>query len=261
MEGPTGEGPTGRRRLPRARWQRLALAAAALALAVAVVLLLSDGGSSSPRVTPEMAAQTRRIDTLLDGIPHGATTLGDPSAPVTLQYFADMVCPPTREFTLGPFASIIREWVRPGKLRIEWRSMQEGTEPEEVFVHQQQAALAAGLQGKLWYFLEYFYEEQARHQVNENDSCFVPESLSLLVARQVPSLNLGRWKKDRHDQRLASKIVEDERAATSERFDSAPSFLIGRTGADQTTKLYFAWAEPTIFEKAFGQALEKLLPR
>ena len=256
------EGPHGRRRLPRSWWQRLALAAAAVALAVAVVLLLSDGASSSsPRASPELMAQARRIDKLLDRIPHSASTLGNPSAPVTLQYFADMVCPPTREFTLGPFASIIREWVRPGKLRIEWRSMQEGTEPEEVFVHQQQAALAAGLQGQLWYFLEYFYEEQARHQVNENDSCFVPESLSLLVARQVPGLNLALWNKDRRDQRLASKIVEDERVATSERFDGAPSFLIGRTGARQTTKLYFAWAEPTIFEKAFAKALEKLLPR
>jgi hypothetical protein len=255
------EGPEARRRLPRARRRRLALAAAAVALVAAVVLLVTDPGSSSPHVSPEMAAQTRRIDALLDGIPHGATTLGDPSAPVTLQYFADMVCPPSREFTLGPFASIIRKWVRPGKLRIEYRSMREGSESEEVFMRQQGGGLAAGLQGKLWYYLEYLYEEQARHIVNENDSCFVPESLPSLIARQVPGLDLARWRKDRLDQRLEKEMVADVHAATGEGFENAPSFLIGRTGAPPTTKLYFAWAEPTAFEKAFARALEKLLPR
>jgi hypothetical protein len=249
-------------RQPFARRRTLAMVAAVIALAIAaVVIAINDSAGSSRGVDPVLTAETRRIDALLAGIPRTATTLGDRNAPVTLQYFGDMVCPPTREFTLVTMALILREWVRPGELRIEYRSMHEGTEPEGVFVHQQDAALAAGLQGKLWYFLEYYYEEQARHQVNENDSCFVPESLALLVARQVPGLNLARWMTNRYDQALSREVLADAHTARSADFEYAPSFLLGRTGARPTTKLYFEWADHAPFERRLDQGIERLLSR
>src|SRR5208282_830339 len=184
----------------------------AVVVVVIVVVLVATGGSNSK--TPPKAGSgeankvTHEISNLVGGIPQSGNTLGDPNAPVTLQYFGDLECPICREFTLGALPSIIQQWVRAGKLKIEYRSLETATREPEVFKTQQVAALAAGKQNKMWYFIELFYHEQGKE-----DSGYVTESYLQELARQVPGLNLIAWTVARNDTELANTISTDARAA------------------------------------------------
>jgi protein-disulfide isomerase len=211
----------------RARARVLAIGAAGAAIAVVVAVVATSGGGSpvKKQASAHTTTTAQEINALLAGIPQSANTLGSPTAPVTMQYFGDLECSTSRAFTLTTLLDIIRRWVRPGDLRIEYRSLRTVSEPE-VFSTQQVAALAAGMQNKLWYYLENFYHEQGREH-----SGYVTEDYLQALARQVPHLNLEQWAEDRHDPLLAGQVTEDEQAAIAAHFNSTPSLLVGRTGS------------------------------
>src|SRR5205807_9810713 len=76
--------------------------------------------------------------------PQSGNTLGRPNAPVTMQYFGDLQCPVCKSFTEGALQPLIQNYVRPGILKIEFRSLETATREPETFRTQQVAALAAG---------------------------------------------------------------------------------------------------------------------
>jgi hypothetical protein len=226
-------------------------------IAAAALVGVSACASSKPATKPsipstpasfEPVITTRDITVLLAGIPQHGIVLGNPTAPVTLQYFSDVACPPSREITAGPLASIIRNWVRPGKLRIEYRSVEEGTATEGGFINQQADVLAAGTQDKLWNYLEYFYRAQYAMPSNDRDSCFLEESFLRTIARTTPGLSFAQWTKDARGKLLAREVVADERTAAEADLED-PSFLIGRTGAPTAMKLdQFSRTDPAYSE-------------
>jgi protein-disulfide isomerase len=227
----------------------------AVVVVVIVVVLIATGGKKSGGLEKNTGGgatpTTTAVSKLLAGIPQSANVLGSPTAPVTLEYFGDLECPICKEFTLGSLPAVIPKWVRTGKLRIEYRSLETATREPEVFKTQQVAALAAGKQNKAWYFIETFYHEQG-----EEDSGYVTESYLQGIAKQVPGLNLTQWTSDRNDQELAKQVTTDEEAAKTNGFNGTPSFLIGRSGGAMS-KLEFTGApsDPTFV----NTAVEKLL--
>ena len=116
---------------------------------------------------------------------------------MTLQYFGDLECPICKEFTLGALPTVIQKWVRSGKLKIEYRSLETATREPETFKTQQVAALAAGKQNKMWHFVELFYHEQG-----EEATGYVTENYLQGIAQQVPGLNLAAWTTARSDNAL-----------------------------------------------------------
>ena len=154
---------------------------------------------------------------------------------MTLQYFGDLECPICKEFTLGALPLVIDKWVRSGKVRIEYRSLETATREPETFKKQQVAAYAAGLQNKMWYFIETFYHEQG-----EEDSAYVTEAYLDGLAQQVPGLNYAEWQKRRGDSKLLSEVEEDAQAANSRGFTGTPSFLIGHSGGAMQKLEYVA---------------------
>ena len=236
----------------RARLTQLGIVVAVV-VAVVVVILIATGGGGAKKVAPHSteANQTvAAVNTLVDGIPQNGNTLGNPHAPVTLQYFGDLECPICKEFTLGALPAIIQKWVRTGKVKIEYRSLETATREQEVFKTQQVAALAAGQQNKMWNFLETFYHEQG-----EEDSGYVTESFLQGLAQQVPGLNLTTWTNDRADPALVTQVATDAQAANNAGFTGTPSFLIGKTGATPSKLEYSSLTDPT----SFNEAIEKLL--
>src|SRR5262249_3331472 len=198
-------------------------------VAIIVVVLIATGGSggtkkvqSGTKAANETVAQ---VSANIGGIPQNGNTIGYPNAPVTLQYFGDLQCPVCKQFTIAALPSIIQKWVRTGKLKIEYRSMKTATQEPETFDTQQVAALAAGKQAKMWYYLELFYREQ-----QEENSGYVNEHFLQNLAQQVPGLTLAKWTSDRSDPALSNEVVTDAQAANSEGFTGTPSFLIGKTG-------------------------------
>ena len=206
------------------------------ALLVGTLLLLaacSDSKSLPPRPEAAKAARTpaqatgpgAEVASLLAGIPQRGNALGNPTAPVTLQYFGDLQCPFCRQFTFGALPVIIRRWVRSGTLRIEYRSMKTATRELETFKSQQIAALAAGKQNRLWDFIDLFYREQGRE-----NSGYVDEDFLQGLAQQVPGLNLLAWTVARNDPALLDALIGDDRTVQRAGFRGTPAFLLGRTG-------------------------------
>jgi protein-disulfide isomerase len=237
----------------RTRLTQLGVVVAVVVVVIVVVLIATGGKSKSglAKSKSEITSTTTAVSNLIGGIPQSANVLGSPTAPVTLEYFGDLECPICKEFTLGSLPTIIPKWVRTGKLRIEYRSLETATREPEVFKTQQVAALAAGKQNKAWYFIETFYHEQG-----EEDSGYVTESYLQGIAKQVPGLNLTQWTNDRSDGELAKQVTTDEEAAKTNGFNGTPSFLIGHSGGAMS-KLEFTGApsDPTFV----NTAVEKLL--
>jgi protein-disulfide isomerase len=238
----------------RRRMTQLGGAVAVVIVAIIVILIASGGGSNGTKVVKagshEATEKAKVVEATLNGINQSGNVLGNPTAPVTLQYFGDLECPICREFTLGALPKIIQKWVRAGKLKVEYRSLETATREPETFRTQQTAALAAGKQNKMWYFVELFYHEQG-----EEDSGYVTESYIQGLAKQVPGLNLTKWQEDRSDPALASQLQSDTQEANNRGFNGTPSFLIGKTGGAMKKLEYSSLSEPT----SFDEAIEKLL--
>lgn len=187
-------------------------------------------------------ADSDAIDALLAGIPQSGNALGDPLAPVTLEYFGDLECPFCRDFSLDALPSLIQRWVRTGKLRLEYHALQTATREPDVFVAQHVAALAAGRQDKAWQFVETFYAEQG-----EEGSGYVTESYLAGIASQIPHLDLTRWATERKDPELAKEIAGDAEAAGKAGLTGTPSFLLGASGGAMRT---FSPSGQTSFDAA-----------
>jgi protein-disulfide isomerase len=237
----------------RARLTQLGIVVAVVVVAVVVILIATGGGSKSglPTSKHEENATVAEISKLLGGIPQSGNAIGSPTAPVTLKYFGDLECPICKDFTLGALPSIIQQWVRTGKLRIEYHSMETATREPEVFHTQQVAAYSAGKQNKGWNFIETFYHEQG-----EEGSGYVTEQYLQGIARQVPGLSLTQWMSGRSDPALSNQVETDKQIANNEGFTGTPSFLIGHTGG-ATSKLEYnsAPSNPGFID----EAVEKLL--
>ena len=238
----------------RKRLIQLGGAIGVVVVIIAIILLATGGGGSKPAVAPKSSAAnqaTAEVTSLLQGIPQSADTLGKASAPVTLQYFGDLQCPVCREFTLGALPPLINKYVRAGKLKIEYRSLETATREPETFRTQQIAALAAGKQKLMWHYVELFYHEQG-----EESSGYVTESYLQGLASQVPGLSLASWSSARNDPAFATQVTTDAQAANQAGFTGTPSFLIGKTGGSTQKLEYSSLTDPSSFEAAIEKQLK-----
>lgn len=239
----------------KARLTQLGIVVSAVVAIVVVILIATGGGGGTKKVAPhsaEASKTTATVNALIGGIPQNGSVLGNPNAPITLQYFGDLQCPVCKEFTLGALPPIIQKWVRTGKVKIEYRSLETATREQEEFKTQQVAALAAGKQNKMWNYIETFYHEQG-----EEGSGYVTESYLQGLAQQIPGLNLATWTNDRGSSELVNQVATDAQAANNAGFTGTPSFLIAKTGETPNKLEYSSLTDPT----AFNAAIEKLLQK
>ena len=218
---------------------------------VIVVILVATGGGSSNTPGPVKSRSTQEaklvgeVNSLLGGIPEGGNTLGSTSAPVTLVYFGDLQCPFCGEFSRTALNQLIERFVRPGKLRVEYRNLETATHEPEVFRTQQTAAMAAGKQNLGWYYIELFYRQQS-----PENSGYVTEEFLRKLAQQVPGLNMTAWLAARSNPEFATQITSDAQAANNAGFTGTPSFQIGRTGGVLKKLEYESFTDPAPFAKA-----------
>lgn len=242
----------------RKRLIQLGAVIGAVVVIIVVILVATGGGSKSgieKTTSSEGATKTPKVVTettsLLGGIPQAGNTLGSPSAPVTLQYFGDLECPICREFSEGALKPLIEKYVRPGKLKIEYKNLETATREPETFRTQQIAALAAGKQNKGWYYIELFY-----HQQGQEDTGYVTEKYLQELAKQVPGMNLAKWTADRGNGEFTNTITTDAQAANNSSFTGTPSFLLGKTGGQMTKLEYSSLKDPSSFESAINSLLK-----
>jgi protein-disulfide isomerase len=207
---------------------------------VAVVIAISVSGNSSkpaPKAGSSASnANVTAVNNVLNGVPQSGVTLGSPSAKVTITEYADLACPVCDAFALptskttsdgspgtGYFDQLVNQYVRTGKAKIVFRSLETATSIANgsMWTQQQAAAYAAGLQNKAWNYIElYYYEQQP-----ESTSYVTPAYLKGIAA-QVPGLNVSSWEANRQNQSLEAQVASDGQTAASKGFNSTPTLDI-----------------------------------
>jgi protein-disulfide isomerase len=231
-----------------------------IVVAIPVAIVIATGGSSDKgtlkpnstarlKSTPPKQARAE-VPSPLAGIPQRGSTLGDPNAPVTLQYFGDLECPFCKQFTFGALPSLIQRYVRGGKLKIEYHSLKTATRDAETFKTQQVAALAAGKQNHMWQYIELFYREEGRE-----NSGYVTERYLQGLAQQVTGLNLVAWTAARNRADLANTLATDAEVASNTGLTATPSFLIRKTGGPLLKLRVTSLTNPL----PYARAIERLL--
>src|SRR6516164_7328654 len=113
----------------RTRLTQLGILVGIVVVIIVAILLATGGGSKTgiPKNSKEANTAAAEVTSLLQGIPQSGNTIGNPNAPVTLQYFGDLQCPICKQFTLGALPAVIQSYVRSGKLKIEYHAMETAT--------------------------------------------------------------------------------------------------------------------------------------
>jgi protein-disulfide isomerase len=186
-------------------------------LVVAVAVAISQAGGSSGGGGLRGAHGARA---LFRGVPQHGIVLGDPDAPVTLTEFADLQCPFCRDYTLAVLPTLVRRYVRTGKVRMVFRNLSFiGPDSERAA----RTAAAAGLQDRLWEFTDLMY----RNQGTEN-SGYVTDAYLRRIAGGA-GLDVGRALTDATGAAVRGQLDAAARQAARFRINSTPSFVL--TGA------------------------------
>jgi len=186
------------------------IAIGAAVVLVAVALLLRNGDSTpAARATPV-------VD--LGGIPQAGSTLGSPSAKVTLIEYADPQCPACRFYTETIFPTVVDEYVRPGKVATEYRGFPFiGDDSVKGYRY----LLAAARQGKLWSLMEALY----RNQGAEN-SGWLTEDLVRRLAAEVPGLDVDQLLSDAEHPDVVEEASNAASKASAAGIQGTPTFLV-----------------------------------
>jgi len=177
----------------------------AIAVVVAAVIVSTSGGGSSapPPNSPAAKKIAATVNASLAGIPQSATTLGSPSAKVTITEYGDLECPVCKDFALGAAKQLIANEVRSGKVKLVFQPLETATgngPNSSWWVPQQAAAVAAGKQDLAWNYIMLFYNLQG-----DETSPYVNDSYLNDLAKLVPGLDYNTWFSDRTSSTLTAQ--------------------------------------------------------
>jgi protein-disulfide isomerase len=202
----------------RRRLIQVGAALIAAAFIVGVLVLVGQSGSDGGgRIQggEETAA-------LFAGIPQDGKLLGSPRAGVTVAEFADLQCPFCAQYAGDVLPDLVRRYVRRGRVQMELnvvRFLGPDSDPGA------RAAVAAGLQDRMWQFAEVFY----RNQGVEN-SGYVDEEFIHDVAAAVPGLDAERLMRDSASARVQRVVAANESRARRLGVTGTPNFFLARRG-------------------------------
>jgi protein-disulfide isomerase len=221
----------------------VAAAAVAVVLVGASVLSTRDGGGGRGGIAVGGGAD---VEALLGGIPQSGTALGEPDAPVTLVEYADLQCPFCAQWSRQTFPDLVTEYVRDGRLRIEFRGLTFiGPESEQAL----RAALAAGEQEKLWNVVDLIYANQGP----ENGG-WVTEDFLRSVGAAVPGLDVDRMIDGSDSAEVTAALDDAAVAGQRDGVTATPTFLLGKTGGE-LSRLEITSLGPEEFRAAIDQLL------
>jgi protein-disulfide isomerase len=188
----------------------LLAALAMVIVAIAVVAAGSGGGGSDKGGSPSATVS------VLKGIPQSGIGLGSPNAPVTMVEFADLQCPFCAQYERDVFPTILKRYVRTGKVRLELRLLRFiGPDSDRLA----RVAAAAAEQNRMWQFVALAYQRQGRENSGYATDDFI-NGMSADAGLKSPDAGTA----------AEQQVRRSERAAETLGIDSTPSFLIGPTG-------------------------------
>jgi protein-disulfide isomerase len=181
------------------------------------------------------------------GIPQKGTILGNPAATVRMLQFEDLQCPICKQYTDNAFPAIVNEYVRPGRVKLDFRGL-AFLGPDSLKALK--IAVAAGFQNKLWQVVGLFYENQG-----PENSGWVTDSLINEILAEVPGLDAAKVKADANSVAVANQITALQKEATDLNVQGTPSFFLG-IGVSKPYQIQPRAYVPSEFRPALDDALK-----
>ncbi len=226
------------------RTRMLALAAVLVLAAIVVVgLIVISGGDDEPTAAaPKSAAQ--EADQTYAGIPQDGVHLGKPGPPILLE-IADLQCPFCAEYAITAMPAIVRDYVRPGRVRYELRLRSFlGNDS----VRAAGAAAYAAQEDRMYQFADVFYRNQGPEESGFADTAFIRR-----IAGQVPGLDPSKAAAAADDARSQPAVREAEQFARQIGSAGTPDFYV-RKGR-RLVQLNVQGTTPADYERAIDEAL------
>jgi protein-disulfide isomerase len=207
----------------RRMWQ-LGGVLAFVALVVIVVVATSGGGSKAKVGDSQIRAEATKVNNIFKGIPQEGTLLGKSSAPVTLTDYVDLRCPGCNVYSREILPTVIKKYVRTGKLRLDMRLwLLNG---HEDFLAPTLYAFAAAKQNQMWQFVDLF------NKYAHTDGANTPVFLHRLV-KAMPGINLKALTSEASSQESLAAVERIKSEAEQAGLKATPTFLISkRDGSD-----------------------------
>lgn len=218
---------------------------AAVAIA-AVAVAISSGGGSANAASGGRLSGAAFSSSLFAGIPQHGTVLGRADAPARIIEFADLQCPYCQEYTAQALPSLVRDYVRTGKVQMVFENL-SFIGPDSV--RAAHVAAAAAAQDKLWNFVDLMYLNQGPENTGYVTSGYLQRLL-----QAVPGLNVGTALSTSQTPAAELALSQANNLAATEGINATPSFLIGRTGGP-----LHQLQPPTLTAAPFAAALNSVL--
>jgi protein-disulfide isomerase len=160
--------------------------------------------------------------------------------------FADLQCPVCREYTAAVLPTLVRQYVRTGKVKMVFQDLAFLGDDS---VTAGRAAAAAGAQNKLWQFIDGFYGEQG-----EENSGYVTDNFLRSVGQKVPGLDVAKLMTDRSLPSTQQEITQARALGTKLGVSGTPTFFLQR-GSGAMKPLNYSDYTPGSFTPAIDAAL------
>jgi protein-disulfide isomerase len=233
----------------------LAVLGAAAALVVIAIVVSGGGGNDTAKSRPVAAQKAsgaipgeKESAEMLAGIPQKGIYLGNAAAPVRVVEFADLQCPFCREYSLQVLPRIVQDYVRSGKVRIEFRNLSFLGKDS---VTAGRAASAAAEQNRLWNFVDVFYFNQGE----ENTGYVTPAFLDKIY--KASGVDAAKANAFAATSAALKPLAAANALADKLNVQSTPTIFVGKRGGALTP----VQADPTdvgaytsAIDAALGQA-------
>jgi len=232
--------------------QRLWILGGVLVLAAVVVAIIAIAGGKDGTDKPALRAGETlpgqvESNARFAGIAQRGITLGNPRAPVTMVEFADLQCPYCRQYTESVMPTLVADYVRSGKVKMVFRNVTIIDQDSHLAA---EMAAAAGLQNKLWEYIDIFYANQG-----EEHSGYITDAFLQRIGRAVRGLDVDRAMADRKLPKIQTQLQQAQAEMQLNGFTGTPAFLVGPTGG-RLEAVQFNSFTPGPFKQAIDEALQ-----
>jgi protein-disulfide isomerase len=198
-------------------------------IVVAIVLgFVLTGGNSSSSSTPQRGSlvnalpSATEVNDSLKGIPQNGNVLGSPNAPVTLREYIDLQCPACQAFETQAMPTLIRQYVRTGKVKVEARPIAFIGPDSQTG---RAAALAAAKQNRFFNFSQLLYFNQGVENTG-----WLNDAMIKAAAASIPGLDVPRLLSDRNASSISDQANTFDTQADRDNVTQTPTILVGKSG-------------------------------
>lgn len=194
---------------------------AAIVVVVAIVVSSNHASPGAPKAG-QKAVGGDLAKAELGGIPQHGSVLGNPNAPHTLVEYGDLVCPACKAYSDQIVPTVVQDYVRTGKLRLQFEPFQFVRPWSQLAA---QYAWAAAEQDKMFEFAKVWYANQGDESTN-----YVNDAFARKIAAAVPGLDADRLIRDSRSAKVKAQAAAALQSFNARGLNQTPSFVGGTTG-------------------------------